>query len=168
MTRVEFQLRSVSDPRLAVHATSPLPAWLWSIDGAHVLWANPAGVAVMGAANNAALAAREFGPADQHRRQVSRLAGLLQPDGTPRLERLQGFGGMLGNLATCACLRLAFRDGSAGILIAAVAPVGRSLPADERMQRVVDDFDTPAAIFNSGGALAGARSQARAGGDGLL
>ncbi|MBN9043326.1 MAG: hypothetical protein BGP05_11170 [Rhizobiales bacterium 62-47] len=161
MTRVEFQLRSVSDPRLAVHATSPLPAWLWSIDGAHVLWANPAGVAVMGAANNAALAAREFGPADQHRRQVSRLAGLLQPDGTPRLERLQGFGGMLGNLATCACLRLAFRDGSAGILIAAVAPVGRSLPADERMQRVVDDFDTPAAIFNSGGALAGVNAAAK-------
>jgi len=34
-------LRGVADPRLAVHATSSLPAWLWSIDGTRVLWANP-------------------------------------------------------------------------------------------------------------------------------
>ncbi len=161
MTTVEFQLRGVSDPRLAVHATSPLPAWLWSIDGARVLWANPAAAAVMGAPNSAALAAREFSPADQHRRQVSRLAAQLQPDGTPRLERLQGFGGLLGNLVTCACLRLEFRDNSAGILIAAVAPVGRTLAIEERMQRIVDDFDTPAAVFSSDGALAGVNAAAK-------
>ena len=33
MNHAEFQLRGVSDPRLAVHATSANPAWLWSIDG---------------------------------------------------------------------------------------------------------------------------------------
>ena len=33
MNDAEFQLRGVSDPRLAVHAASRLPAWLWSTDG---------------------------------------------------------------------------------------------------------------------------------------
>ena len=57
MNNAEFQLRGISDPRLAVHATSPLPAWLWSTDGAHVLWANPAGAIALGAANSTALSA---------------------------------------------------------------------------------------------------------------
>jgi len=34
MNNAEFQLRAVGDPRLAAHAASALPAWLWSIDGA--------------------------------------------------------------------------------------------------------------------------------------
>jgi hypothetical protein len=51
MNNAEFQLQGVSDPRLAVHATSALPAWLWSIDGTRILWANPVGARLFDAAN---------------------------------------------------------------------------------------------------------------------
>src|SRR5581483_2937746 len=77
MTNSDFQLRGVGDPRLSVHATSPLPAWLWSPDGSRVLWANAVGAKFFGAANAAALSQKTFGPADSHRRQIVRLAHRL-------------------------------------------------------------------------------------------
>src|SRR5438270_3793890 len=103
MNHMEFQVRGVSDPRLAPYATSPLPAWLWSVDGTRVLWANPVGAGVCGAANGAALARKTFGPPDAHRRQVAQLAGRLPSTGAIRLERLRGFGAPLGRLLTCGC-----------------------------------------------------------------
>lgn len=77
MTKTEFQLLAFGDPRLAVHATSALPVWLWSADGRHVLWANPVGARVFGGANSAELAEKIFDPADAHRRQVAQLANRL-------------------------------------------------------------------------------------------
>jgi len=124
MNNAEFQLRGVSDPRLAVHATSHLPVWLWSTDGTRILWANPVGAKLFGAANAAGLAAKVFGPADQHRRQVAQLAGRLLPTGATRLERLRGFGAALGTLVTCACARIDFSDGGAGILVVAMLSPG--------------------------------------------
>ncbi len=50
MNNADFQLQGVGDPRLAVHATSHLPAWLWSLDGTRILWANPVGASAFGAA----------------------------------------------------------------------------------------------------------------------
>ena len=70
MSDAEFQIQALGDVRLADHATSSLPAWLWSADGARILWANPVGAQVFGATNGAELAKRAFGPADPHRRQV--------------------------------------------------------------------------------------------------
>src|ERR1035437_5997848 len=92
MNNAEFQLRGVGDPRLAVHATSALPAWLWSIDGTRILWANPVGARLFGATNGAELAARIFGPADAQRRQEAQLAGGLPSTGAIRLGRLGGVG----------------------------------------------------------------------------
>jgi PAS domain S-box-containing protein len=161
MNNAEFQLRGVSDPRLAVHATSPLPAWLWSTDGAHVLWANPVGALTLGAADSVALAGKTFGPADQHRRQVLHLAGQLLPTGAVRLERLRGFGVLIGNLVTCACARLEFADGSTGILIAAVAPVAHTLPLTERLKRLVEHLDTPVAAFAADGTFVSTSPTAR-------
>ncbi len=129
MNFAEFQLQALSDPRLAAFAASPLPAWLWSADGTRILWANPAGADVFGATDGAALAARIFGPADRHRRQVARLAGRFLAGGAIRLERLQGFGAAPGMLATCGCTRFDFPDGSHGILIAAGAAAGRARTA---------------------------------------
>ncbi|MEA2890296.1 MAG: hypothetical protein QOI05_1089, partial [Bradyrhizobium sp.] len=82
----------------------------------------------------AALAAETFGPADPHRRQVAQLAGRLLPTGATRLERLRGFGAALGALATCACARLDFADGGAGILVVAMLTPGelQRLSAPER------------------------------------
>src|SRR3954468_13078963 len=124
MNSADFQLRSSSDPRLAAHAAGSLPAWLWSTDGARILWANPAGAKLFGALDAAALASKTFGPADPHRRQVAQLAGRLLPTGATRLERLRGFGAAFGTLATCACSRLDFADGGAGVLVVAMLTAG--------------------------------------------
>ena len=161
MNNAEFQLRGVGDPRLAVHATRALPAWLWSIDGTRVLWANPVGAKLFGAANGASLAKKMFGPADTHRRQVAQLAGRLSPSGAMRLERLRGFGAPLGQLVTCGCARLDFADGSHGILITAAEPVGRAMPLLERLQRLVEGIDTPIAAFARDGMFVGASDAAR-------
>lgn len=161
MNNAEFQLRGVGDPRLAVHATSSLPAWLWSTDGTRILWANPVGARVFGAANGAVLAGKIFGPADPHRRQIAQLAGRLPVTGAIRLERLRGFGASLGTLVTCGCARLDFADGSHGILVAAAEPVGRAMPLVERLQRLVEGIDTPIAAFARDGMFVGASEAAR-------
>ncbi len=160
MNNAEFQLRGVGDPRLAVHATSALPAWLWSIDGTQVLWANPVGARLFGAANSAALTKKLFGPADPHRRQVARLASTLPLNGAARLERLRGFGAPLGMLVTCGCARLDFADGSHGILVTAAESIGRTMPLPERLQRLVEGIDTPIAAFARDGTLVGASEAA--------
>ncbi len=161
MNNAEFQLRGVGDPRLAVHATSALPAWLWSVDGTRILWANPVGAKLFGSANGAALAKKRFGPADAHRRQVAQLAGRLPLNGAVRLERLRGFGSALGALVTCGCARLEFADGSHGILITAAESVGRAMPLVERLQRLVEDIDSPIAAFSRDGMFVGASNAAR-------
>src|SRR6266852_3456571 len=160
MNNAEFQLRGVGDPRLAVHATSTLPAWLWSIDGTRVLWANPVGAKMFGAANGAALTKKLFAPADAHRRQVAHLARTLPLNGAVRLERLRGFGAPLGILVTCGCARLDFADGSHGILVAAAEGVGRTMPLLERLQRLVEGIDTPIAAFARDGMFVGASEAA--------
>jgi len=161
MSISEFQLRGVADPRLALHATSPLPAWLFSIDGSRVLWANPPAARAFGAANAVALAARTFGPADLHRRQVLQLARRLVPNGMPRLERLRGFGASLGGLVTCGCARMDFSDGSEAVLVTATKPAGRTMPLIERLQRLIDGNDMPIAVFARDGLFVGASDAAR-------
>ena len=162
MSQREFELQGVGDPRLAVHATSALPAWLWSTDGSRVLWANPVGARLFGAANGAALAKKTFGPADTSRRQIAQLAGRLPPTGAMRLERLRGFGAALGRLMTCSCALLVFPDGSHGILIAAAETSGRAMPLIERLQRLVEGIETPIIAFASNGLFVGASEAARA------
>ena len=161
MTKTEFQLLAFGDPRLALHATSAQAVWLWSVDGRHVLWANPVGARVFGAANSAELAKKTFGPADAHRRQVAQLANRLPPDGATRLERLRGFGAQPGVLMTCGCARLDFADGSHGILIHAVGTVARTLPLVERLQHLVEGQELPLAAFARDGLLVGASEAAR-------
>jgi PAS domain S-box-containing protein len=156
----EFWRQGVCDPRLAIYATSVLPAWLWSTDGQRILWCNPAGAAVFGASAGSALAGKAFGPADQHRRQVIRLSSTLPANGATRLQRLRGFGAQLGLLLTCACARLPFTDGRAGILITAIDGIGRAISYDDRVQRLIDDYDEPVAAFSSEGRLIGINKNA--------
>ncbi|WP_441233866.1 PAS domain-containing protein [Bradyrhizobium sp. 930_D9_N1_4] len=162
MTHSDFQLRGVGDPRLAVHATSSLPVWLWSIDGTRVLWANPVGAKLFGAANATVLTEKIFSPADGHRRQIVRLARQLPANGAVRLERLRGFGAKLGMLMTCACARLDFADGSHGVLVSAMDPALRTMPLIERLHRLVDGATVPMAAFAPDGMFAGASEAARA------
>ena len=151
MKKPEFKVPAAGDPRLAVHATSPLPAWLWSTDGTRVLWANPIAARLFGASSGTTLSARVFGPADRHRRQVAQLAHRLLPNSAIRMERLRGFGAALGALVTCACARLDFADGEEAILIVAAEPVGRPMPLLERLQRLVDQAEEPVAAFETDG-----------------
>lgn len=162
MSSADFQLRGIDDARLAVHATSSQPTWLWSADGSRILWANPVGAKLFGARNGAALAQTALGPADPHRRQLMQLSGRLPPNGAVRLERLRGFGAPLGSLATCACSRLEFADGEAGILVVAAAPPGHGMPLVERLQKLVEGIDTPIAAYASDGVFVGASAAARA------
>jgi PAS domain S-box-containing protein len=161
MNNAEFQLQGVSDPRLAVHATSALPAWLWSIDGTRILWANPVGARLFDAANGAALAEKTFGPADAHRRQLARLASRLPSNGAIRLERLRGFGAPFGTLVTCGCARLDFADGGHGILVVGAKAAVRTMPLVERLQRLVEGIDTPMAALTRDGLFVGASDAAR-------
>jgi len=147
MSEADFQLHGIRDPRLAVHATNAMPAWVWSLDGARVLWANAAGARLFGTRNAAVLAERTIGPADPHRRQAAQLAARLSPSSPARLERLRGFGAPLGRLLTCSCARLIFADGSSGLLIAAAEPAGRPLPLTERLASLVESIAMPAMIF---------------------
>jgi PAS domain S-box-containing protein len=148
MQDAEFQWRAHGDPRLAAYAASRLPAWLWTADGRRILWANPAGARLFGAASAAALAEKTFGPADQHRRQIARLAGRLLANGAIRLERLQGFGAAPGGLATCGCSRFDFPNGSHGVLIAAgnialIAPRPAQAQPDHEMQPATASSEPP-------------------------
>ncbi|SHN69669.1 PAS domain S-box protein [Bradyrhizobium erythrophlei] len=160
MQSSEFKARGPDDPRLAVHATSPLPAWLWSVDGTRVLWANPAGALAFGATNGVRLAGKIFGPADSHRRQIAQLAHRLLPNGAVRLERLRGFGSVLNTLVTCACARLEFADGHDGVLIVATDPLSRTMPLTERLEKLVEEVDAPVATFESDGTRVAASARA--------
>lgn len=163
MNNADFQLRGVGDARLAVHATSNQPVWLWSRDGTRVLWANPVGARLFGARNAADLFTRTFGPAHTHRRQIAQLGIRLPASGTMRLERLRGFGAALGSLMTCACSQLEFPDGGSGILVVAAEPLGgRGMPLIERLQNLVEGIDTPIAAFARDGLFVGANEMARA------
>jgi PAS domain S-box-containing protein len=161
MNTANFQLLGLEDSRLAPHAASALPAWLWSLDGARILWGNPVGAKVFGASNGAALCERAFGPADAHRRQIAQLARRLPATGELRLERLRGFGAPLSALVTCGCARLEFADAGSGILIAVAEAVGRTLAPVERLQSLVAGVDRPAVSFTRDGMLAGANAAAR-------
>ncbi|MDB5618812.1 PAS domain-containing protein [Tardiphaga sp.] len=162
MNSAEFRLRGIDDARLALHATSNQPVWLWSLNGTRVLWANPVGARLFGASHAAALFDQQFGPADPHRRQLAQLAERLPENGSVRLERLRGFGAALGSLMTCACTRLGFADGGAGILVVAVEPTGRFMPLSQRLKNLVEGLDTPIAAFARDGQFVGASDAARA------
>lgn len=155
-------LRGLGDARLAIHAASHLPAWLWAIDGTRILWANPTGTRLFGADRLRDFDGRTFGPADPHRRQIAQLAGRLRADAPARLERLRGFGAPLGRLATCACSRLTQADGTDAILIVAMEAAGRAIPLRDRLKRLVEDAEIPLAAFGSDGVFVGASDAARA------
>ncbi len=45
MSQINFSMQAMFDPRLAIYAVGGAPAWVWSADGARILWANAAGKA---------------------------------------------------------------------------------------------------------------------------
>jgi PAS domain S-box-containing protein len=152
MSTVESELAVLRHPRLAGLATSSCPAWLWSVDGSQILWANAVGAAIFGAASSSACAGRQFQVTDVPAAQVLRLAATLPPGGQQRLERLRGFGGY-GRALTCACSRIVAADGRRAVLIAATESAGPPLTLAERVRRLFGDCDEAIAGFAPDGAL---------------
>ncbi|HEY0218566.1 MAG TPA: PAS domain-containing protein, partial [Afipia sp.] len=163
MIQINFSAQAISDPRLAIHAVSCAPAWVWSTDGVRILWANAAGVKFFGAKDDAALAGAAIGPADPHRRQVMQLVSRLPASAALRLERLRGFGAPLGTLMTCACSRITLADGTGGIMIAtSQPPAGRTLAFEERLMKLTAALNGPAVAFATDGSFVGGNEAARA------
>src|SRR5262245_33667410 len=105
MTQLPSALAMLRDARLAAHATSAQPAWLWNTDGRHILWANAVGSAVFGAASAAELTSIDPARHAEASAQIARMAGALVHGAPPRLERLRGFGTAMSRLLVCACAR---------------------------------------------------------------
>ncbi len=149
----KFWLR---DAQLSAHSTSALPVWVWNADGTRILWANPVGAAIFGAAAPADLAHRKFDE-DQAGAQIARIAKTLAAGGATRLERLRGFGASFGRALVCACSRIVYADQPA-ILIAAAETAGPRLSLTERARRLFDDNDDAVAVFSQDGSLLYANS----------
>ena len=146
-------LSYLRDPRLAIHATSAAPVWLWSADATRVLWANAAGAAVLGANSLQALAERRMSAGHPLAAQVVRLAGTLPLGGAARLERLRGIGAGVGRTLACTCSRLSLANGTPAILVAVAEPVGPVLPLPERVARLLAACEAPLAAFAADGTL---------------
>jgi PAS domain S-box-containing protein len=155
MPIVERDLALLRHPRVAAFATSAWPAWLWSVDGSRILWANAVGAAIVGADK----------PADSLQAQIVRLAATLPSGARERLERLRGLGAGFGRTLTCACSRIVLADVTGAVLIAACEPAvaGPALTLTERIRRLFADHEDAIAAFTPDGALlyANAAAQSR-------
>jgi len=146
------------DPRLAALATRAAPAWLFDPSGRQLLFANPAGAALLGFATCSAATTASFDNTDIAA-QMARSAQALQPDGPSRLERLRGVGmGKGASIAArrgpplfCACSKITLDDGE-GVLVVASEAVEPALPLAEQARRLIDGGDAVAA-FDVQGAL---------------
>lgn len=146
MRDTAFPWRFLSEPTLALHATGALPAWLWSVDGRKLLWANPGGAAIFGAETCAASIDRDFEASHPAATQIAAIAASLPVSGTPRLQRLRGFGTGFGRMLTCICSRVT-HDDAAAVLIVAAEPAGPRLSLAERAQRLFEGCDEPVAVY---------------------
>ena len=162
MPIVDFELAPLRDPRLVVLATNAWPAWLWSADGARILWANAVGAAIFGATNVGDFSQRPFKPSDMAAAQVIRLGATLPSRAQERLERLRGFGASFGRPLTCLCSRIVLDDGKAGVLIVATQAAGPALSLSERVRRLLAANADALAVFAPDGTLIYANEAARA------
>jgi PAS domain S-box-containing protein len=161
MTGTGRQFSYLSDPRLAEHALSSTPVWLWSADATRVLWTNPVAAAIFDAASPGALAAFTFKSDHAAAAQIARMAATLPQGGAPRLDRLRGFGASLGGTLICLCSRLALADNSHAVLVVATERAGKDLSLPDRAQRLIADLERPAAVFSADGELIEATADAR-------
>ncbi|WP_417708713.1 ATP-binding protein [Roseibium aggregatum] len=91
-------------------------AWLWSADGARILWANAAGAAFFSAqtvSDLASLTSLERSPARPH---IARIAESGLTDKFS-IDRLRFYRGLRVMLLTCQCIRIELENGDAAALI---------------------------------------------------
>jgi PAS domain S-box-containing protein len=161
MSGSEYPMSWLGDARLAEHALSPSPVWLWRADGHSVLWCNPTAAAIFDAGTPKALTQRDFGSDHPCVIQIARLTGTLPQGGASRLERLRGFGAKLGGMLTCLCTRIMLADGTTAILVVSTERTGREMSLPQRASSLMADIEDPAAIFSASGDLIEAKQTAR-------
>ncbi|MEP2707034.1 MAG: ATP-binding protein [Roseibium sp.] len=113
-TQSFMDLSAIKD--LAELVADPRAAWLWSADGAKVLWANAAGAAffsVRSISDLAGLTSLERSPARPH---IARIATSGLEDRFS-MERLRFYRGLRVMLLTCQCRKIPLENGSYGALI---------------------------------------------------
>jgi len=162
MSEPRLQFGWLNDSRLAAQALSPMPVWLWSATTHRILWANPVAAAIFDAPSPQAAARIAFGPQHAAAVQIARLAATLPQGGTPRLERLRGFGAALGGTLICLCSKITLADNSTAVLVTATERAGKELALPERARRLLADIDLPAAVFTADGELIEAQPAALA------
>ncbi len=151
MRGTEFQFACLNDPRLAPHALSPSPVWLWSADATRILWANPVAAAIFDAPSSTAVGKLHFDSRHPAAAQIARLSGTLPQGNAPRLERLRGFGASFGGTLICLCSRIALSDDEAAVLVVSTERAGKDLSLPERTRRLLADIDPSAAMFSADG-----------------
>lgn len=137
-------LSDLRDERLAPHAISAAPAWLWSDDGRAILWVNAVGAAMFGASDVASVTQRFPDAAQGVAGQIARLAPTLPHGGSQRLERLRMPGMPMGRPLLCLCSRLSERG---AVLVVAAEPAGPNLSLAERVRRLLASASEPLAGF---------------------
>ena len=153
MSELGSLLSYLRDQKLAAHATSALPVWLWSLDATRVLWVNPTAAAVFDVASPAELAGHVIDPKGSAALQIARIAATLPQGAPPRLERLRGFGARLGRTLMCACSRVMLEDRTPAILVIGTELVGAALLLAERVRRLCAGIEEPIAFFSTDGEL---------------
>ena len=141
----------IAEPRVAALAWSASPAWLWTANGARLLFVNAAGAALLGETRPAALTEQNDDRLRAAASEISKIAGGLPMSGTGQLARLRALSGGLGRALMCLCARYRVADGTPAVLIIAQEPVKPALTLAERTRRLIDDAD--AAVFAADGTL---------------
>jgi PAS domain S-box-containing protein len=153
MAGLLFPFVYLRDARLAGHATSPAPAWLWQPDGRRISWANAAAAELFGAASPQALTERPFDPDEPIVSRFAELAVTLPANGSPRLLPLPLPGSDQAQGPTYLCRRVTLDDALPAILVVAAEAARSRQPLVERVRRLLADTDAPVAAFAPDGSL---------------
>ena len=161
-------LDCLRDPRLALHATGAMPAWLWSADGCKILWANPTAAAIFDASSPAEIAALRVDESIAN--QIANLATTMSTGQPARLARLRGLPIGFGRALTCLCSRIQLAERSSAILMVSTEPAGPRIALEEQVRRLVAGSNAPVAFFSPEGRLLykTASAQTRLGGAATL
>lgn len=131
--------------RVLQHAQDARPAWLWSQDGQHLIWANDAAGLFLAKIKKHGLKRAE--PAIPIKGQIARIIRLGSP-GRTSLARIQFRAGEKPVSATCATTPLAWANDESALLIVGVDPIEPEILAlqDAADEPVPEPATAPSAV----------------------
>ena len=144
-------------PAVGAVLLDPRPALVFRSDGSAVLFANAAGMALLGEVAMGAALERRFAPDSPFARQIARIAKGAPTDG-PRLEMVRIGSGVTQTILPAACRRIERSDGASALLVVAAVPTAKESLAT-RAERLADAIASPrclAAILTADGRVLGA------------